>query len=43
MNQFFKIIKIVLLFLLLPIDICRGSKKKAYMRIKKLMISANLL
>jgi hypothetical protein len=42
MKQVFKILKIITLFLLLPIEISKGSKKKAYMKIKELMISANL-
>lgn len=43
MKKLFKILKIVQLFLRLPFDISNGSKKKASLKIKKMMISANLL
>jgi len=43
MKKAFKILKIVQLFLKLPFDISNGSKKRASLKIKKLMISANLL
>jgi hypothetical protein len=43
MKRFIEILKIVGLFLLLPIDIVQGSKKSAYIKIKKMMLAANLL
>jgi hypothetical protein len=39
MKKFLQLLKIILL----PHEISKGSKKRAYMRIKKKMISANLL
>jgi hypothetical protein len=38
-----QIIKIILLFMLIPFELSKGSKKRAYVRIKKLMVAANLL
>ncbi len=43
MKKLFQILKIIQLFIFLPFEISKGSKKRAYMRIKKMMISANLL
>jgi hypothetical protein len=43
MYKLSQILKIIQLFILLPFEISRGSKKRAYIRIKKIMISANLL
>lgn len=43
MKRILQILKIIQLFLLLPFEINKGSKRKAYMRIKKMMVSANLL
>jgi hypothetical protein len=43
MTRLLQILKIIKLFILLPFDITKGSKKKAYMKIKKMMIAANLL
>jgi hypothetical protein len=43
MKIFLQLLKIVQLFIFLPHEISKGSKKRAYMRIKKKMISANLL
>jgi hypothetical protein len=43
MNRLLQILKIIQLFILLPFDITKGSKKKAYIKIKKMMIAANLL
>jgi hypothetical protein len=43
MKKFLQLLKIVQLFIFLPHEISKGSKKRAYMRIKKKMISANLL
>jgi len=38
-----QVLKIVQLFIFLPHEISKGSKKRACMRIKEMMISANLL
>lgn len=43
MKKFLQVLKIIQLFFLLPIEIYKGSKKRAYMKIKKMMIAANLL
>jgi hypothetical protein len=43
MKRFFQLLKIVQLFIFLPFEISKGSKKRAYMRIKKMMIAANIL
>ena len=43
MYKLSQILKIIQLFILLPFEISRGFKKRAYIRIKKTMISANLL
>ncbi|WP_459744174.1 hypothetical protein [Polaribacter sp. OB-PA-B3] len=43
MKRVFQLLKIVQLFILLPFEISKGSKRRAYMRIKKMMIAANLL
>jgi hypothetical protein len=43
MKRTLKVIKIIQLFIFLPFEISKGSKKKAYIRIKKKMISADLL
>jgi hypothetical protein len=43
MERTLKILKILQLFIFLPFEISKGSKKRAYIRIKKMMISANLL
>lgn len=43
MKKILQVLKIVQLFILLPFEISKGSKKRAYMRIKKMMIAANLL
>ncbi|WP_262502088.1 hypothetical protein [Polaribacter vadi] len=43
MEKVLKILKIVHLFIKLPFDISNGYKKRASLKIKKLMISANLL
>jgi hypothetical protein len=42
MKRLSQILKIFQLFILLPFKIPKGSKKKAYMKIKKTMIAANL-
>tara|TARA_B110000046_G_scaffold185611_1_gene228087 strand:+ start:6924 stop:7127 length:204 start_codon:yes stop_codon:yes gene_type:complete len=43
MKRTLKMLKIIQLFIFLPFEISNGSKKRAYIRIKKMMISANLL
>lgn len=43
MKKTLQILKIVQLFIFLPFEISNGAKRKAYQRIKKMMISANLL
>lgn len=43
MTKLLQILKIIQLFIFLPIEISRGAKKKAYMRIKQMMVQANLL
>jgi len=43
MKQIFQIFKIFRLLILLPFEISKGSKKRAYRKIKMLMITANLL
>nr|WP_298989415.1 hypothetical protein [uncultured Polaribacter sp.] len=43
MKRVLQILKIILLFIFLPFEISKGSKRKAYVRIKKMMIAANLL
>ncbi|WP_349555259.1 hypothetical protein [Pseudotenacibaculum sp. MALMAid0570] len=43
MKRIMQIIKIIQLFLILPFQIANGSKKKAYLRIKKMLVAANLL
>jgi hypothetical protein len=43
MKRFLQFLKIVQLFILLPFEVSKGSKKRAYMRIKKMMIAANFL
>ncbi len=43
MKKVLQILKIIQLFVFLPFEISKGSKRRAYMRIKKMMIAANLL
>ena len=43
MKKVLQILKIFQLFIILPFSIINGSKKKAYHRIKRMMIAANLL
>jgi len=43
MNRTLKMLKIIQLFIFSTFEISKGSKKRAYIRIKKMMISANLL
>ncbi|WP_284041172.1 hypothetical protein [Polaribacter sp. Z022] len=43
MKKTLQLLKILQLFLLLPFEISKGSKKRAYMKIKKMLVAANLL
>jgi len=43
MKKLLQLLKIVILFVLLPFEISKGSKKRAYIRIKEIMIAANFL
>ncbi|MEE9408153.1 MAG: hypothetical protein V3V28_08770 [Polaribacter sp.] len=43
MKRLLQLLKIVQLFIFLPFEISKGSKKRAYLRIKKMMVAANLL
>ena len=43
MKRVFQILRIFQLLIILPFSILNGSKKKAYHRIKRTMIAANLL
>ena len=43
MKKTLQIFKIFLLFIQLPFSIMNGSKRKAYHKIKRKMIAANLL
>ena len=43
MKRILQLLKIVQLFIFLPHEISKGSKKRAYIRIKEMMIAANLL
>jgi len=43
MKKLLSILKVLQLLLVLPFSISNGSKKRAYRKIKKLMIQANLL
>ena len=43
MKKILQLLKIVQLFLFLPFEISKGSKKRAYMKIKETMVAANLL
>ena len=43
MKRILLLLKIIQLFILLPFEISKGSKKRTHMRIKKLMMAANLL
>jgi hypothetical protein len=42
-KRILQLLKIFQLFIMLPHEISKGSKRRAYVRIKKLMIAANLL
>jgi hypothetical protein len=43
MKKTLQILKIIQLFIILPFEISKGSKRRAHQKIKKIMISANLL
>jgi hypothetical protein len=43
MRKLLQIGKLILLFIELPFQISNGHKKRAYRKIKELMVSANLL
>lgn len=43
MKKILQILKIIQLLAVLPFSIVNGSKKKAYHKIKRMMIAANLL
>jgi hypothetical protein len=43
MKRLLQILKIIQLFIFLPLEISKGSQRRAYMRIKKMMVAANLL
>ena len=43
MKKVLQLLRIIQLFVFLPFEISKGSKKRAYMKIKKTMVSANLL
>ena len=43
MKKFLQLLRIAQLFILLPFEISKGSKKRAYMKIKEMMVAANLL
>jgi len=43
MKRSLQILRILQLFIILPFSIFKGSKKRAYGKIKRLMVSANLL
>jgi hypothetical protein len=43
MAKVLQILKIIQLYLLLPFEISKGSKKRVQTKIKKMMVAANLL
>ena len=43
MKRIQHLLKIVMLLVMLPFEISKGSKKSAYVKIKKRMAAANLL
>lgn len=43
MEKILQVLRIILLFILLPFEICKGAKKRAYMNIKMKMIAADIL
>lgn len=43
MKTFIEVLKIPMLIALVPFEITKGSKRRMLLRIKKIMISANLL
>ncbi|WP_262894640.1 hypothetical protein [Polaribacter sp. BAL334] len=43
MKKLLQILKIIQLYILLPFEITNGSRRRAHLRIRRLMIAANLL
>lgn len=43
MKKVLQILKIIFMFISLPFEISKGSKRRAHVKIKKMMIAANLL
>jgi len=43
MKKTLQILKIIQLFVFLPFEVSKGCKKKAYQRLKLMMVQANLL
>jgi hypothetical protein len=43
MKRILQLLKIIQLFIFLPFEISKGAKKRAYIRIKRMMITANIL
>lgn len=43
MKKLLHILQLIKLIVFLPFEVLRGSKKRAYKRIKKTMLAANLL
>jgi hypothetical protein len=43
MKRIQHLLKIVMLFALLPFEISKGSKKRIYTKIRKRMVAANIL
>jgi hypothetical protein len=43
MKKILQLLKIIQLFIFLPFEISKGSKKRAYIKIKKMMIAVNRL
>jgi len=43
MKKTLQVLRIILLFIILPFEISKGTKKRAYMNIKRKMIAANML
>jgi hypothetical protein len=43
MKKTLQVLRIIVLFILLPIEISKGTKKRAYMNIKRKMVAANML
>lgn len=43
MKKILQVLKILQLFLFLPFEISKASKKRTYMKIKEIIVAANLL